>query len=64
MGLKSFKRVDYIRGTLLGKAGYLIRLITRLMLIRKFLTDWFKILLLGKAETAIKLVKFWFGQVA
>lgn len=39
--------------------------ITSLVLIRKFLTDWFKMLRLGETETAVKLViVFWFGEVA
>lgn len=38
---------------------------TSLMLTMEFQTDWFKILLLGEAETTIRLViKFWFRDVA
>ena len=36
--------------------------ITSLVLIRKFQTDWFKISLLGEAETAGRVcIKFWGG---
>lgn len=38
--------------------------ITSLILIRKFQTDWLKILLLGEAETAVVLgIRFWFADV-
>lgn len=44
-----------------GGVGWGLMQITSLMWIRKFQTDWFKIPLLGEAETPIKLgVKPWF----
>lgn len=44
--------------------GFILKIIS-LVLIRKFQTDCFKVLFLGEAETAGRLViKFWFGDVA
>lgn len=44
----------------------LIRQITSQVLIRKFQSDWFEIIFLGKAETALVrlAIKFWFGDMA
>ena len=66
-GINKLKRICYVRqGTFpLGRSVGLIRQITSLVLSRKFLTDWFKILLLGEAATEIRLViKFWLSEVA
>ena len=62
------QRADHFRqGHLSLKARYsrgLIGQIISLVLIGKFQTDWFKIPLLGKAETAVRLgTKFWFAGV-
>ena len=60
------KRKDYFRqGQLLLKVFLgSIRKMTSLVLITKFPTHWFKILLVGEAEIAISLdIKFWFAKV-
>ena len=46
----------------MGRAGGLIMQIASQVLIRKFQTDWIKILLVAEAETIIRLgIQSWWG---